>query len=256
MRKKISFIILFILFIVFSFFSCLSYRLLVNQEQDRIKNKLEDRIRKNKEINIIYRPKKEVIYNKENNTKLNYSYYDTNIIIPGNEIASLNMQKQLNKINVLDEKVKKKVKRLETVNKEYALDKEMGIFYSNNKIISFYYKLLGYIEEYEINELNVFSLNINTGVKLQYKDISTNTKRLKSIIKNYIIKKINQEYPNVKNDSISNIDKEMNKENFYLEDENLVVVINRCSLIDCLYGNLFIKIPYKDISDVLIDKYY
>lgn len=253
-EKKITLIILFVLFIVFSFFSCFSYKMLMNKVNKNNQN-LQKNIGKQHEMDITFQQKKETVYNKKKNIKLNYSYYDTNIIIPGNDLASSNIKQYLKQEMTLDESIKKETENLKMQNKEYILDHDMKILYLSNKVISFSYKLLGYIEEYEINKLKVFSLNINTGVRLFYKDISSNPKKLKTIIKNYVKKELVR-YDQKNTSVFAKIDTEIEKENFYLDKENLVVVINRCDLLDCFYGNKKIKIPYKDISDVLNSKYY
>lgn len=254
-KKKITLIILVILFIVFSFFSCFSYQMFVKEEQQIRKNKFEERIRKNNEIHIIYQPKKEIIYNKTNNIRLNYFYSDTNIIIPGNKIASENIKQYLNLEATLDESIKEKINVLNTKNKEYILDNNISILYFDNKVISFYYQLIGEFESNMVRTFKVFSLNIHTGKKLKYQDISINQKKLKLIIKNHIMKELKQRQITAFS-ILSKVDREIEKENFYLDDENLVVLMPRCDLLSCLDGNVFIKIPYKDISDVLINKYY
>ena len=252
MKKKITLIILVILFIVFSFFSCFSYQLLLTNEQEKKQNKMKENIGKHHEMEITYQLKQETIYNKNKNSKVNYSYYDTNIIIPGNEMASTNIKQYLKQEMALDETIKEKVQEIKSKNKEYILDQEIKIVYASNRVLSFYYKLLGNVEEKEINQVKVFSLNISTGTRLFYKDISANPRKLKNRLKSYIQKEL------IKYDekTYAKIDKEIDKENFYLSKEELVIIINKCDLFSCSYGNVIVKVPYKEISDVINSKYY
>ncbi len=254
-KERLINIIAILLFAFFSFFSFFSYKMLLIKQKQMDNYQCQQKKKKINEMTITLNPKKTVLYNKKNHIRFNYFYYETNIIIPGNDMASTHMQKKLKEETLLDHDVLKELEPLQLTDKEYILEHDIEILYSNNKIISFAYHLLGTIENKSMNELKVFSLNRHTGIKLKYKDISLNEKYMKYRIKNTIIREIKQNYQEQKNFSKSALQNEIDKENFYLGEDDLTVVVNRCLFLDCHYGNLFIKIPYKNLKDLLKDQY-
>lgn len=251
MKEKKRTFLLLVCFLFFSFFSCVFYEVLLDRQQRSEKNRLREAHKKNSELNVLFTPSKEVIYNEDKTTKLKHSYYDINITIPGNKAASSNIEQYMRK---LMQKSTQKIRNVtDSVRKEYNFYSDIGLLYMNNKVLSFYNRLTSEDNKQTIDELVVFSFNRNTGARLRYKDISTNPQQLLHRIKKKTIKTIKQEYNNI---FLSKMDYEIKKENFYLDDTKLVIVYSRCSVVDCFYGNLFIEIPYKEIRDLLIDKYY
>lgn len=254
MKKKITFRIV-LLFVVFSFFSCISYHFMIKGQLYTRKIRFQEKEKGTKEIHIVYHPKKEIIKNESKNIKINYSWLDTDVIVPGNEMASLNIKKNIEEEMTLEEDIKDKIFSLPVKNKEYNLDKEMEVLYKNHHILSFSYHLMGEVEQQFLNQIKVVSLNINTGTRLKYHDISSNSKKLKQVIKEYLIREIKNQQLN--DEQIKNkIAQEIEKENFYLDDTSLVLVMDICDEADSINKNRSIKIPYEKINDLLIDKYY
>lgn len=250
MKEKKRTFLLLVCFLFFSFFSCVFYQLLLDGQQQSEKNRLKEAHKKNSELNVLFTPSKEVIYNEDKTTKLKHTYYDINITIPGNKAASSNMEQYMRKL------IQKSTQRIQNAfslaQKESNFYSDIGLLYINDKVLSFYNRLASEDNKPVIGELSVFSFNRNTGSRLRYKDISTNPQQLLHRIKKKTIKTIKHKYNDI---FLSKMNYELQKENFYLDDTKLVVVYSRCSVVDCFYGDLFIEIPYKEIHDLLIDKY-
>lgn len=250
--KKENMVRILCLFILFSFFSWTSCRTLLKGQLDIKRIRLQEQTKKIKAVHIVCQPKKEKIKQEQNT--LNYSYFNIDIIVPGNKMASTNMQEFLEEEMKLEESNKKKIKAISTQNKEYQIDKDIKVIYQNHKIISFSSVLMGQIDQQSIHKKNVFSLNINTGTKITYRDITSNTKQLKQRIKEYIIKEIKQQNIDYVLDKIK-IEKEIDKENFYLDASFLILVLHDSDTSGYINKNIMIKIPYEIIEDLLIEKY-